>query len=907
MHRGGLPEGTLTFLFTDLEGSTRLFEAHPVEMQEVMARHDELITAEVERRSGAVVKSTGDGVFAVFPTAVDAVGAAVALQLALGAPEWPDGLAPRVRMGLHSGDSVLRAGDYFGPEVNRAARIMSVVHGGQIVISAATAELAGNEFELIDLGPHRLRDLHSTLRLFQVAASGLTREFPPVRSLDAFQSNLPVEASEFVGRDAEVVALVELVNAHRLVSLVGVGGVGKTRLACRVGSELVPQFRDGVWLAELAAARSAAELLEVVATGAGYTPPQGTTLEAGLKAFLAHKHLLLILDNCEHLVHPAARFAMDVLTNAPGVSMLATSREALAVAGEYTHPLRPLGVPAHGDPDAVLVSESGALFELRAQEARSDFAVDADNAEAIRAICERLDGIPLAIELAAARTPAITPAEILERLDRQFRLLTGGSRAALERHQTLRAAIDWSHDLLDDNERAVFERCAVFVNGFDLTAASAVSASPELDDLDVLDAISSLVAKNLVECTRHGAHSRYGLLEMMRQYAAERLDEHNDAKRVRDAHADHYLRLVHDQFAAALGPADWDALQVVERETANVAAALRWTLDIEQAPQLLEWYRDLPFVDSVVISAPLMETLGRAATEATSCPDAPKRPGYQEACVMGALRAFIDGAMDEYTHWSNLALSAEWPTTARSFMVASAARMFAGTADEAIEVGSQAIDLARVSTTPAELAFTLALVALFEQFEHHDDAEAHAREAIEVARATRSRIPLLYPLMALAVVCSRTDPPQALAAAEEILTIDRSARRSWSNGCTTALSRVRYDSDDRRGALQLLRDTFEYLDQNGDRPVLSAQVVTLADLLAHDAPDTALRLAAIAETDAISPWFPFDFQPTLVTLAEQMPEQLTTARTFAASLDYDGALAYLFTTIDALQQRFDRA
>jgi class 3 adenylate cyclase len=308
-----LPTGTVTFLFTDVEGSTRLFEEHAGDMQAVMARHDELVRGVVARHSGHVVKFTGDGVHTVFATATDAIDAAASVQIEIARCQWPGGVEPRVGAGVHTGEAALRAGDYFGSEVNRAARIMSVAHGGQIVCSASTTELVRDQIELLDLGDHRLRDLHSKLRLFQVTGPGLRLEFPPLRSLEAYPSNLPVELSSFVGRESDVDAVAALLAESRAVTVIGVGGVGKTRLALRVGSEVLPGFPDGVWLCELASVRAGEDLTDAVADALGYVPPQGTNVTEGLPRFLAHKSMLVILDNCEHLVRSAAAFVAETL------------------------------------------------------------------------------------------------------------------------------------------------------------------------------------------------------------------------------------------------------------------------------------------------------------------------------------------------------------------------------------------------------------------------------------------------------------------------------------------------------------------------------------------------------------------------------------------------------------------
>ncbi len=431
---------------------------------------------------------------------------------------------------------------------------MAVAHGGQVLCTGVVGEQVRDGFSLVDLGEHRLRDLQSEVRLFQVDVPGVANAFPPVRSLDAYRSNLPYELSSFVGRDDEVRAITDRLRSSRVVSIVGVGGVGKTRLALQVGSEVLPHFPDGVWLCELAPVLDPGDLADAVAAAVGYTPPQGVSVAEGLPRFLERKDLLLVLDNCEHLVGAVADWVSAATTAAPRVSVLATSREALGVRGEHISPLASLEVPDGADATSVLTSEAGALFVARANEARGELVLDDASSQAVRDLCTRLDGIPLALELAAAQTRLMSPAEILARLDKQFRLLTGGQRTSLERHQTLRAAIDWSYELLSENEGALLNRISVCVGGFDLDAAVAIAAGIGADEFEGFELLASLVAKSLIERSERGGTTRYRLLEMIRQYAAERLSATNAAEGARDDHARHYLALATELFAATATP-----------------------------------------------------------------------------------------------------------------------------------------------------------------------------------------------------------------------------------------------------------------------------------------------------------------------------------------------------------------
>jgi predicted ATPase/class 3 adenylate cyclase len=575
-----LPTGTVTFLFTDLEGSSRLWEEHPEAMKGALARHDEILRGAVEGHGGHVVKTTGDGVHAVFATAHDAVDAALEAQCALSEEEWGT-TRLRVRMGIHTGEAELRGGDYYGGALNRAARLMSVAHGGQIVVSLTTEELVRDGgYEFGDLGEHRLRDLARAERVFQLNHAGLASEFPPLRSLDAFPGNLPLQLTSFVGREEELRVIAKALDSTRLVTLTGVGGVGKTRLATQAAAEVLPHFADGAWFCELAAATDAEALYQVVASTLGVNPRPGTTLDGSIVEFLASKRLLVVLDNCEHLLGAAARLAQGILRGCPTVSVLATSREGLAVEGERNLTVGSLSFADAGAGSAAIeTSDAMRLFVDRAVDAGSAFVVDDAGLADVAEICRRLDGIPLAIELAAARTPAMSPGEIAARLDERFRLLTGGRRTAVERHQTLRATVDWSYSLLGRREQAAFNRLGVFAGSFDAGAAEAIVSGDGVEPWDVLDALVDLVAKSMVVAERSAQGTRYQLNETMRAYARERLDEAGEGDTWRRLHAQHYAA-----FAETAGPGTMSADELVWRprlrqELDNIRAAVTWSLD----------------------------------------------------------------------------------------------------------------------------------------------------------------------------------------------------------------------------------------------------------------------------------------------------------------------------------------
>ncbi|HMX21252.1 MAG TPA: adenylate/guanylate cyclase domain-containing protein, partial [Anaerolineales bacterium] len=473
-----LPFGTVTFLFTDIEGSTKLWEQHPEAMKTALAKHDSILKDAIESNRGHVIKTTGDGFHAVFATAMDGINASVTAQRELHSSFFlhPSSLSLKVRMGIHTGEAELRNNDYYGGTLNRAARLMSVANGGQVLLSNTTADLVREqlpaEITLRDLSEHRLKDLTRPERIFQIVHPELPSEFPPIKTLDAFPNNLPAQLTSFIGREKEINEIINALNTSRLVTLTGSGGTGKTRLSVEVGSQLLTNFQHGVWLVELAPLSNEAQIIPALAQAFGLQELPFNPLAKLVDDYLRDKKLLLILDNCEHLIDACARLADHLLHLSAGVKILASSREALGIAGEVAY-----RTPSLAD------SESTSLFLDRARAANSKFSLTESNASAIAQICHRLDGIPLAIELAAARTKILSAEQIATRLDDMFRLLVGGSRTALPRQQTLRALIDWSYDLLSDEEKRLLQFASVFVGGWTLDALEFVANEPNTLEL----------------------------------------------------------------------------------------------------------------------------------------------------------------------------------------------------------------------------------------------------------------------------------------------------------------------------------------------------------------------------------------------------------------------------------------
>jgi predicted ATPase/class 3 adenylate cyclase len=597
-----LPRGTLAFLLSDIEGSTRLAAAAGARFPELLDAHFALMRAAIEAQGGTIVSTEGDSVFAVLPTAGAAVRAAAEAQRGLGAHRWPDGMPVKVRIGVHVGEAVLGGRDYTGIEVHKAARIMAAGWGEEIICSAAVQALVGESLEdpmtLRDLGVHTLRDIAQPERLYQVVVPGLRAEFPPPRTESAAApTNLPMPLTRFVGRTRELDDVEQLVAGTRLVTLTGPGGTGKTRLAIETGRASLRTFPDGVFFVALDAVRDPDLVIPQVAQTLGLVEEAGRSIDETLAGYLANKRLLLILDNLEQVISAAPRIAA-LLGAAPNFVILGSSREPLGVAGETIYSVPPLSLPVEpGRPTAEQVAglEAVELFVERARVARPDFALTDDNAWAVAAICRRVDGLPLAIELAAARLNVLAPAQILERLDHRLTLLAGSRRDVSDRQRTLRGAIDWSHDLLAEHEKAGFRRFAVFSGGADLDAALAVLDPDGSLGVDPIDLISALVARSLLRTTAELGESRFAMLETIREYALEQLAAAGEDGLVRDRHSDFYARAA-SAAADVLVTADRDArLDRLDREMPNFRAAIAWSIttrDVTRGAQIAFGLKD---------------------------------------------------------------------------------------------------------------------------------------------------------------------------------------------------------------------------------------------------------------------------------------------------------------------------
>lgn len=582
-----LPTGTITFLFTDIEGSSKLWEQHPEAMSAALAQHNALLRRVIEAHRGYIFKLWGDAVYAAFDTASDALNAAIEAQKELLRQSWGELGSLRVRMALHTGAAEVRDGDYFGPTLNRCARLLSAAHGGQILLSAATEELVRDGLpqggSLRSLGQHRLKDLQRPESIFQVIHPDLPAEFSALRTLNAVPNNLPIQLTSFIGREREMKEVKALLKETRLLTLTGSGGCGKTRLALQVAADLLEDYPDGVWFIDLSVLTDPALVPSTVAATLGIYEKSGQPTLTALAEAMKSRTLLLILDNCEHVVGACAQLAETLLRACTAIRILATSREALGIAGEVAWRVPSLSLPqphelASVDSLARITQyEAVRLFVERAETASSDFRVTPHNVGAIVQICRRLDGIPLAIELAAARVKVLSVEQIAARLDDRFRLLTGGSRTALPRQQTLRAMMDWSYELLNDRERMLFRRLSAFAGGFTLEAVEAVCADEQILPHEILDLLTNLVSKSLVVFEERDGEARYRLLETVRQYARDKLLETGEAARIRTLHRDWFLAFAERAEGALQGPDQALWLKRLETEHDNLRAALEWS------------------------------------------------------------------------------------------------------------------------------------------------------------------------------------------------------------------------------------------------------------------------------------------------------------------------------------------
>jgi predicted ATPase/class 3 adenylate cyclase len=846
------PSGVVTFLFTDVEGSTRRWEDDADGMRVALAAHDEVLSAAIEAHKGWLFKHTGDGVCAAFASPRSAVEAAVAAQRALELP---------VRMGIATGEAELRDGDYFGAVLNRAARVMAAGHGGQILLADSTASLLSG-VDLLDLGPRRLRDLPTPVGVFQVRAPGLQTDFPALRALDTTPGNLPRAVTSFIGRESEVAEIEAAVKSHQLVTLTGVGGVGKTRLALEVAAQLADEFPDGVWVFELAAVTDPTAVPDAVAAVLGITQQPGQTVAESVAAALEGRVRLLVFDNCEHVLDAVADLIEAILGHSETVRILATSREGLRVPDEHLWPVPSLDVGAGVDSSAV------ALFIERTQAVSPRFSVaDADEADAVLEVCRRLDGIPLAIELAASRMASMTASEVRDRLDQRFRLLVG-SRRGLERHHTLRHAVGWSYDLLADTEKTVLERCSVFAGGFDLQSACAVVGSDDLDEYTVLEVLDNLVRKSLLLVDRSSGRTRFSMLETIRQFAEDQLVAGGEAPEVRAAHAGYFAGREGDIMALWDSPAQREAYTWFTAELANLRTAFRWAADngeLDVAATIatcaaflgppVENYEPIGWAEELIEPArraghPRLAFLYVVAASCWMAGRVEAAVGYTDACqtVLATGRGEVPFGLNGLIGGAYVAV---------------------GQPERYVEVSRAQLARGHDTHVLARGTVTFALTALGSR----EEARLAANGLIEAAEATRNPYVLAYALFSYGFAFLDADPVGSVAALRRGLVIAQdSGNRFLATQLVTYLSGLEVAHGDQTAALDYLTVAIRNHHESGTVGMLSNPLAMLAALLdRHGRYEPSATIAGYARVNPLTAANPY-FEPAITHLRAVLGE-----------------------------------
>ncbi|HAY33228.1 MAG TPA: tetratricopeptide repeat protein [Ignavibacteria bacterium] len=583
------PTGTVTFLFTDIEGSTKLSQEFPDTIQSLLEKHNNILNSAVESNNGFVFKIIGDAFCCAFDKAEDAVKAAVEAQTALGSINW-EGADIKVRMGIHSGAAEWTDNNYSGyVTLARSQRVMSTAYGGQIIASNNTFKLISEktedpayDFSFRDLGERRLKDLIQPIRLFQIINDGLRKEFPPVKTIDARPNNIPVQLTSFIGREKEMKEIKDLLAGTRLLTLVGPGGTGKTRLSLQTGADLIDNFENGVWFVEIASLQDPQLLPQTIAQTLGLKEQSGKKTEDAIADFLKDKKILIIIDNCEHLIDASANIALMMLRKSPGLKIIATSREALHCEGEQTYKVQSLSHHKPGGsitPEILSQYEAVRLFIERATAVNPSFRVNNENAPALAQICFQLDGIPLAIELAAVRIKVLSLNSICERLDDRFKLLTGGNRTSLPRQQTLKALIDWSYDLLSEKEKLLLQRLSVFNGGWTMDASEKICSDEIIDEYEILDLLSNLADKSLIKIIESENNIRYTMLETIKKYSIDKLSESDSINEIHKKYFDYFCGIAEESETKLTGAAQREWISLMADDIENFRACLRWSFE----------------------------------------------------------------------------------------------------------------------------------------------------------------------------------------------------------------------------------------------------------------------------------------------------------------------------------------
>jgi predicted ATPase/class 3 adenylate cyclase len=852
------PATTVTFLFSDIEGSTRLLRDLGERYADALEDHRRLLRAAFAAHGGDEQGTEGDSFFVVFRRASDALAAALDGQRALAAHTWPDDHPIRVRMGIHTGEALLAHGGYVGLAVHEAARLMSAGHGGQVLVSEAARQVAEPNLPLgttlRELGAHRFKDFDDAQPVHQLCHPGLEDRFPALRTLSTVPNNLPATTSTFIGREDDLTQIDALIGRRRLVTLTGPGGVGKTRLALEATGSLVADFDDGVWLVELAPIGDGALVPQALATALGLRERSGVDLVEVLVDWASRHRAVVVLDNCEHLLDAAARLAELLLTAGPSIQVVATSREPLGVPGEAVWRVPPMDLPDPGDPGTAAANEAVRLFVDRARSAHATADLAGATSDIAR-VCTGLDGIPLAIELAAARASVLTPRQIAERLDDRLRLLTGGARTRQRRQQTLRAAIDWSHDLLADAERRAFRRLAVFAGGFDLDAAEAVCAFGTDERPDVLPVLAGLVDRSLVIAETGAVEARYRLLETIGVYAAERLADAGEADGARHRHARWYVGLAEQAVDELAGPEQPRWTDRLETEHDNLRAALA-TLVAEPAT------RD----DAVRLAGALVPfwflrghlSEGRSWLEAALATGGGSARDRVRALHGAAVLALLQGDADASEANGGAALDAAREAGDRTWEARSILHL-AGDAAERGHLGrasegfAEALSLAEsASDAPTAATASNGLGGVAWMRGDLRAARSHMEDGLERRRRMADQRAIAASLNNLAGLdLTEGDAPAARSLAEESLVI--SQQLGDREGIATALANlgeVAEAEGDLEDAVRLTTESLRLVRDIGERPFAAMLLVSLARL-AHRAGRSEEAAVTLGQVDAL--------------------------------------------------------
>jgi predicted ATPase/class 3 adenylate cyclase len=903
-----VPAGTVTFLLTDIEGSTRLWETAPEAMEVALERHDRLLAGVIEEHGGVVATSRGEGdsFFAVFAGAVAAVEAAGDCQLRLGTEDWPEGAALRVRMGLHTGEARVRGSDRVDhAPINRCARVKAAGHGGQVLVTKTTRDLVGGRlgggFGLQRLGEFRLRDLAEPELIYQLTHADLPADFPPIRTVAERTGNLPLPVSSFIGRARELEQAAAVLGQARVVTLTGPGGVGKTRLALQAAGQVAPRFGDGAWLAELAPVRDPAGVDDAVAAVFSVTARAGQSTRDALAEFLRAKELLLVLDNCEQVLAEAAALAGVLQRSCGRLVILATSREGLGIEGEQLLPVPPMAVPGDGaDLAAITDAEAVRLFAERAAAVKPGFAVTAENAAAVAAVVRRLDGMALAVELAAARVPAMTPAELARRLERSFAVLGTGRRGAAERHQTLRATIDWSFQLLAEAEQALLTRLSVFAGGANLQAAEVVCGGEGIDPDAVFELLAALVARSLVVAEDQGPETRYRLLETIRQYGEDHLEEAAEAERWRARHAGYYAALLGRVREHAYDPHPevfWAVRLSTDQD--NLLGAWSWAIgtgNVGTAFQILAGFAPCEVWNTYPLLLP-----GEAALE---LPGAAEHPGYPLALAVSALfasaRADVTGAEELCQRAADTNARRDTPDWRVEETICAARQNIAttrGAFAEAARLAEQAAGLARAGGDLADTSVQLS-IAVACHFLAGDAPRGVplGREAVALARQIGAPALIATALLEVGAAVVQTDPGQARACLRESRELSTALGYQSARDLVWAAG-IAFFLNDRTTTLELGRDAIRALQRSGDRLRMGITLHMIAGALAATRPDAAaVILGAAAQAHVIETAADANTQLITSTVATALGEERARAlRARGADMDWDQAVAYTLT------------